>query len=119
MNIDTLIKAGYIIPIIPEGLVLPHHAIAVNNGRIVDILPWQQASEQFQPRQIIDLPHHSVIPGLINSHTHAAMSLLRGNADDLALMDWLQNHIWPLEQQWVNEDFVADGTRLAIAEMLR
>ena len=119
MNIDSLIKAGYIIPVIPEGLILPQHAIAVANGRIVDILPWQQADEQFQPCQIIDLPHHSVIPGLINSHTHAAMSLLRGNADDLALMDWLQNHIWPLEQQWVSEDFVADGTRLAIAEMLR
>ncbi|MEE9412196.1 MAG: TRZ/ATZ family hydrolase [Methylococcales bacterium] len=119
MNIDSLIKAGYIIPVIPESLILPQHAIAVANGRIVDILSWQQADEQFQPCQIIDLPHHSVIPGLINSHTHAAMSLLRGNADDLALMDWLQNHIWPLEQQWVSEDFVADGTRLAIAEMLR
>lgn len=119
MNIDSLIKAGYIIPVIPEGLILPQHAIAVTNGRIVDILPWQQADEQFQSHQTIDLPKHSVIPGLINSHTHAAMSLLRGNADDLALMDWLQNHIWPLEQQWVNEDFVADGTRLAIAEMLR
>ncbi len=119
MNIDILINAGWIIPIIPEGTVLPQHAIAIANGRIIDILPWQQADEQFQSRQTIELTRHCVIPGLINSHTHAAMSLLRGNADDLALMDWLQNHIWPLEQQWVNEDFVADGTRLAIAEMLR
>ncbi|MCH9674611.1 MAG: TRZ/ATZ family hydrolase, partial [Gammaproteobacteria bacterium] len=62
---------------------------------------------------------HALIPGLVNAHTHAAMSLLRGFADDLPLMDWLQNYIWPAEGKWVNESFVADGTRLAALEMLR
>ncbi len=119
MNIDTVIKAGLIIPVVPEKQVLTNHAIAIYDSKIVDILPWHQAEEQFQTNHIIDLPHHCLVPGLINTHTHAAMSLLRGIADDLALMDWLQNHIWPLEQQWVDKNFVEDGTRLAVAEMLQ
>jgi 5-methylthioadenosine/S-adenosylhomocysteine deaminase len=66
-----------------------------------------------------DYSDHALIPGLINAHTHAAMSLFRGLSDDIALMDWLQNHIWPAESRWVNEDFVQCGTELAVAEMLR
>lgn len=119
MKIDTLIKAGWIIPVIPENTVLPRHAIASHEGKIIDILPWHLADEQFQSEEVFELPYHCVLPGLINTHTHAAMSLMRGIADDLALMNWLQNHIWPLEKQWVDENFVADGTRLAIAEMLQ
>ena len=118
MNVETIIKAGWVVPVIPENQVLSQHAIAICDGKIVDILPWQQANDQFHATCVIDLPQHCVLPGLINAHTHAAMNLLRGIADDLALMDWLQNNIWPLEQQWVDEGFVADGTRLAIGEML-
>jgi len=118
MKIDTLIKAGWVIPVIPENSVLPQHAIAISEGKIIDILPWHLADQHFQIETVINLPQHSVLPGFVNTHTHAAMNLLRGIADDLTLMDWLQNHIWPLEKQWVSETFVKDGTQLAIAEML-
>jgi 5-methylthioadenosine/S-adenosylhomocysteine deaminase len=82
-------------------------------------LPTELAKQRYQGTVVENLQNHVVLPGLINSHTHAAMSLMRGIADDLPLMDWLQNHIWPLEHQWMSEAFVKDGTDLAIAEMLR
>ena len=71
------------------------------------------------PKEELDLKNHAIIPGLINSHTHAGMSLFRGLANDLPLMDWLNNYIWPAEKKWVSSEFVMDGTKLAIAEMLR
>ena len=119
MQIDTLIQARWIIPVEPEGLVLEDHALAIKAGRIVDIVPNRGALERFQPDKLESLPHHALIPGLVNAHTHAAMSLLRGVADDRPLMDWLQNHIWPLEQRWMGEAFVRDGAELAMAEMIR
>ncbi|MGZ4990650.1 MAG: TRZ/ATZ family hydrolase, partial [Methylobacter sp.] len=73
---------------------------------------------KYQGTTTENLENHALLPGLINSHTHAAMTLMRGIADDLQLMDWLQNHIWPLEQKWMSEAFVKDGTDLAIAEMI-
>jgi 5-methylthioadenosine/S-adenosylhomocysteine deaminase len=82
-------------------------------------LPTELAKQRYQGTVVENLENHVLLPGLINSHTHAAMSLMRGIADDLPLMDWLQNHIWPLEHQWMSEEFVKDGTDLAIAEMLR
>jgi 5-methylthioadenosine/S-adenosylhomocysteine deaminase len=91
----------------------------IDEGKIVDLLDSQQALLKYQPRRLEKLENHALIPGLINCHTHAAMSLLSGIADDLPLMDWLQNHIWPAEQKWVSEAFVRDGTDLAIAQMLR
>jgi 5-methylthioadenosine/S-adenosylhomocysteine deaminase len=118
-QVDTLIVAGWVIPVEPEGLVLKQHAVAIQNGQIVGILPSDEATQQFSAQYTHHLPHHVLIPGLINAHTHAAMTLLRGFADDLPLMEWLQNHIWPAEQKWVNPEFVADGTRLAIAEMIQ
>ena len=119
MHIDTLMQARWIIPVEPEGLVLEDHALAIDAGRIVDILPNREALAQYRPAQLESLPHHALVPGLVNAHTHAAMSLLRGVADDRPMMDWLQNHIWPLEQRWVGEAFVRDGTELAMAEMIR
>lgn len=118
-NIDILIHARWIIPVEPEGVVLEHHALAVHEGRILDILPSDHAAEQYQAATLHRLEHHTLIPGLVNCHTHSPMSLLRGLADDMPLMEWLNKHIWPAEQQWVNEQFVHDGTQLAIAEMLR
>lgn len=98
--------------------ILPQHAIAVDKGRISALIPAADY-EQINPQTSITLKNHVVMPGLINTHTHAAMSLMRGLADDLPLMNWLQEHIWPAEQQQVNQNFVEDGTRLAIAEMLQ
>ncbi|QFY43694.1 TRZ/ATZ family hydrolase [Candidatus Methylospira mobilis] len=119
MQVDTLIAARWIIPVEPEGLVLEHHAVVVNDGRIIGVLPVAQALALYQPRQLEELPQHALIPGFVNAHTHAAMTLMRGVANDLPLMDWLQNHIWPLEQRWVSESFVRDGNDLAMAEMIR
>ena len=117
---DTLIHARWVIPVEPDATqVLENHSIAINDGRIQAILPTANAKQDWQATNTIDLPSHAIIPGLINTHTHAAMSLLRGLADDLPLMEWLEKHIWPAEQKWVNEQFVHDGTQLAIAEMLR
>lgn len=119
MQVDNLITARWIIPVEPEQQVLEQHAIAVNDGRIVDVLPITQALAQYQPGQLEEFPQHALIPGFVNAHTHAAMTLMRGVANDLPLMDWLQNHIWPLEQRWVSESFVRDGSDLAMAEMIR
>ncbi|MDQ5877345.1 MAG: 5-methylthioadenosine/S-adenosylhomocysteine deaminase [Pseudomonadota bacterium] len=118
-TIDLLIRARWIIPIEPENTVLEHHAIAVNRGRIVAILPEREASERFAPARETRLDKHVLMPGLVNLHCHAAMTLLRGLADDTPLMTWLQEHIWPAEAKHVSADFVHDGTLLACAEMLR
>ncbi|GAB6139946.1 TRZ/ATZ family hydrolase [Methylosoma difficile] len=118
-TVDTVIHARWIIPVEPASVTYDHHALVINNGRIIDLLPSSEATAHYQAKHTEHLPDHALLPGLVNCHTHAAMSLLRGIADDLPLMDWLQNHIWPLEQKWVSEAFVKDGTDLAIAEMLR
>ena len=118
-NIDLLLHARWIIPVDGNEHCLPNHSIAIHDERILDILPTEKAKQTYQAQTEIDYSEHALIPGLINAHTHAAMSLFRGMADDLALMDWLTNHIWPAESQWVNEDFVQLGTELACAEMLR
>ena len=117
--IDLLVEPGWIIPIEPAGLVLENHALAVDNGRIVALLPAADARRTYSPREHVDLPGQVLMPGLVNLHTHAAMALLRGYADDLPLMRWLNERIWPAERKFVSPDFVRDGTRLAAWEMLR
>ncbi|WP_026608749.1 TRZ/ATZ family hydrolase [Methylocaldum szegediense] len=119
MHIDTLLKARWIIPVEPERIVLNDHALAIHGGRIVDILPIAEAEAKYQAASQESFDRHALIPGFVNAHTHAAMSLLRGVADDRPLMEWLVDHIWPLEQKWVGEAFVRDGTDLAMAEMIR
>ena len=118
-TIDTLIHAEWVVPIEPVNTTLHSHSLCIDNGKIVAILPTPDAKQQFQADNQFDLSGHAVMPGLVNAHTHAAMSLMRGLADDLPLMTWLQEHIWPTEQRWVNERFIEDGTELAIAEMVR
>jgi 5-methylthioadenosine/S-adenosylhomocysteine deaminase len=117
--VDLLIEARWIVPVEPGDLVLENHAVVVDKGLIVAILPHDQAATRFAPRQLRQLKNHVIIPGLVNLHAHAAMTLLRGLADDLPLMDWLQNHIWPAEARHVSPQFVHDGTLLACTEMLR
>jgi len=118
-EIDGLIHARWIAPVEPAGKVYEHYSIAVQEGRILDILPRDDAHAKYRAVATHELERHLLIPGLVNAHTHAAMSLLRGLADDLPLNDWLNNHIWPAESRWVSEEFVHDGAQLAIAEMLR
>ncbi|MBJ6138889.1 TRZ/ATZ family hydrolase [Marinobacter litoralis] len=116
---DTRINARWLIPIEPFGVVLEHQAVILQGSRIAAVLPQADADQKFRTRETIDLPNHVVLPGLINLHGHTAMSLFRGMADDLPLMTWLNEHIWPAEGQFVCEQFVLDGSRLAMAEMLR
>ncbi len=118
-TVDTLIDARWIIPVEPARETLSRHSIAITDGVIRDILPTGEAHTKYHARKHFQLDDHVLIPGLINLHTHAAMSLLRGLADDLPLMDWLNNHIWPAEAKFVSPEFVRDGTLLACAEMLR
>ncbi len=117
--VDLVIEARWIVPVEPLGLVLENHAVVVDRGRIIAVGPQSEVSGRFLPRSRKCLDQHVVLPGLVNLHTHAAMTLLRGLADDLPLMEWLQNHIWPAEAQHVSAQFVHDGTLLACAEMLR
>lgn len=124
-RIDTVISARYLIPVVPEDTVLENHSVALCGQQIVEIFPTAELPQRncnghnYSNARHYQLDQHILIPGLINCHGHAAMSLLRGYADDLALMDWLQNHIWPAEGKWVGEQFVFDGTLLACAEMIR
>jgi 5-methylthioadenosine/S-adenosylhomocysteine deaminase len=118
-SVDLLIHARWVIPVEPHAIIHEHHAVAIRDGRIVALLPSAEARSRFSAEETIELSGHVLIPGLINTHTHAAMSLLRGLADDLPLMDWLQKHIWPVEARWVGPEFVRDGSELAVAEMLR
>jgi len=117
--VDLLIEARWIIPVEPELLTLEHHAVAIDDGRIVAILPIDEARLRFQATETASLPDHVLIPGLINLHCHAAMTLMRGLADDLPLMRWLQDAIWPTEARHASHAFVRDGSLLAAAEMLR
>jgi len=116
---DTIITAHWVIPVLPRDTILEHHAVVVENGAIADVLPINAAVERYPSAQVVNLPDHVLIPGLINLHTHAAMTLMRGLADDLPLMTWLHDHIWPVESRVVDADFVRDGSLLACAEMLR
>jgi 5-methylthioadenosine/S-adenosylhomocysteine deaminase len=117
--VDLLITARWVVPVQPDRVVLEDHAVAVHEGSIVDVLPVRDAAAKYAPRERVDLPEHALIPGLVNAHTHNPMTLLRGLADDLPLMTWLREHIWPVESKVMGPEFVRDGVELAIAEMLR
>ena len=117
--VDLLIEARWIIPVEPDDTTLEHHAIAVERGKIVAILPLADARTRFTAAKTVSLPEHILIPGLVNLHCHAAMTLMRGLADDLPLMRWLQEAIWPTEARHTSHAFVRDGSLLAGAEMLR
>jgi 5-methylthioadenosine/S-adenosylhomocysteine deaminase len=117
--LDLLVEPGWIVPIEPAGVVLEDHALAVDQGRIVALLPAAEASARFTPREHVRLPGAVLLPGFVNTHTHAAMALMRGYADDLPLMRWLDERIWPAERAHVAPDFIRDGTLLAAWEMLR
>jgi len=116
---DLLINARWTIPVEPAGVTLEHHAVVIDQGRILAVLPQDEARLRFVSRKTVNLPDHVLIPGLVNLHAHCAMNLMRGIADDLPLMRWLQEAIWPAEAKHVSRNFVRDGTLLAAAEMLR
>lgn len=116
---DLIITARWIVPIEPAGIVLEDHAVVIRDGRVLSVLPRATALEAYPEAARVDRPTHVLLPGLVNAHTHAAMTLFRGLADDLPLEVWLNQHIWPAEARWVTADFVRDGTELALLEMLQ
>lgn len=117
-TVDLIVTGRWVVPVEPEGAVLEHHAVVMDAGRIAAVLPAAAALRNYSAREVVTRDRHALIPGLVNAHTHAAMSLMRGYADDLPLMQWLEDHIWPAERKWVSPEFVRDGTLLAAAEML-
>ena len=117
-EIDLLIHCRWIIPIVPENQILENCSLAVDGEKIIGIYPQAEAKKRFEAVKTETLDNHVLMPGLVNAHGHSAMSLLRGYADDLALRPWLEKHIWPAEARHVSEEFVGDGTRLAMAEMI-
>lgn len=118
-NVDTIINARWIIPVEPVETIYENYSLVIHQGKILDILPTSRCLKKYQSHTEHHLKEHALLPGFINTHTHAAMTLMRGIADDLPLMEWLSEHIWPVEGKFVNFDFVKDGSNLAIAEMLR
>jgi 5-methylthioadenosine/S-adenosylhomocysteine deaminase len=117
-RVDSLISAAHVVPVEPRG-VLDDHAVAVKDGAIVAVLPAPQALARFEAKDVVRLDRHVLIPGLVNLHCHAAMTLMRGIADDVPLMTWLREHVWPVEAKHVSDEFVHDGSLLAMAEMIR
>jgi 5-methylthioadenosine/S-adenosylhomocysteine deaminase len=115
-NVDLVITAKWIVTV--AGDVLEHTGVVIHDGKITDILKQDRIAELYVADVSMALEDHVLMPGLINLHTHAAMSLMRGLADDLPLMTWLQNHIWPAEKHVLSERFVRDGSLLGCAEML-
>jgi 5-methylthioadenosine/S-adenosylhomocysteine deaminase len=116
--LDLLLLPAWLVPVEPAGVVLKDHGLGIRDGRIAYIGPRAEALKQ-NALQTLELPEMLLSPGLINAHGHAAMTLFRGLADDLPLMTWLHDHIWPAESKWVDEEFIRDGTDLAIAEQLK
>lgn len=117
--IDYLIHTKWMITCEEQNRILENHALAIKAGKIHAILPSKETAEKFSPQHELHYASHAIMPGFINCHTHIAMNLFRGLADDLELMDWLNNYIWPAESKWVNHELVYDGSLLAITEMIR
>ncbi len=120
-HVDLLLEAAWVLPFGDDtdtGMQAPG-AVAVRDGIIVAVGAAGDLTRRFEPTRTISLPDHVIMPGLVNAHCHAAMTLLRGSSEDAPLQRWLTEQIWPLEARWVDEHFVRDGIRLAIAEMIR
>ncbi len=109
----------WVVPVVPEGRVLENHAVIIDRDRIRAVVEVEALAADWPEVERIELPERALIPGLVNMHTHSAMALLRGLADDLPLMRWLHENIWPAEKLIMGPDYVLAGTRLAMAEMLR
>ena len=119
LHVDIIMEADHILTINSSNTILKNSAIAIDGGLILDIDNIKNINAKYQTDNRISGKHKIALPGLINGHSHAAMTLLRGIADDRSLIDWLNNYIFPLEQQFVNADFVRIGTELACWEMIR
>jgi len=118
-HVDLIIHTRWVVPVRPREQVLEHHSVAIEQGKIVALLPRQACEQAYTATQSVERPTGVLMPGLVNAHTHASMTLLRGYADDLPLMQWLSEYIWPAEAKWADEAFVELGAELAMLEMIR
>ncbi len=118
-SVDTLLHGRWVLPVTDKDPLLHEHCIVIDDGKIFAIVPSSEARRTFSASVEKHYDNHLLMPGLINAHTHSPMSLFRGMSDDIALHDWLNDHIWPAEAKWMSDEFVSDGSQLAIAEMLR
>lgn len=118
-RVSLLVRGGTVITMDATRRVLSDSSVAIDGDRIVAVGPAAALDAAFAPKRVVDARGHIVLPGLINTHTHAPMVLYRGLADDLALMDWLQQYIFPAESKTVSPAFVRTGTRLAALEMIQ
>jgi 5-methylthioadenosine/S-adenosylhomocysteine deaminase len=114
-----ILTARWVLPMVPRGTVLEDHAVVLRGDRIVEILPHGVALARHPGAERQDFPRHALLPGFVNAHTHAAMTLLRGAGSDLPLMQWLQEHVWPAEGRLLSSEFVHAGSQIAVAEMIR
>lgn len=117
--VDLLIEARWVLPMTGENNIIENGAVAVNEGRIVAVGKAETLQQEYTPAKTIKGTDRVLMPGLVNGHTHAAMTLFRGMADDLELMEWLQKYIFPMEGKFVTPDFVAIGAELACYEMVQ
>src|SRR3954471_18887209 len=108
-TIDTLIEARWVVPVQPHGVVIENHAVAISGDRIEAVLPIAEERARYTPRERIELAAHALIPGRVTAPRHNPMTLMRGLADDLPLMRWLKEHIWPAEAKAIGPEFVRDG----------
>lgn len=118
-KVDKIISARWVAPFLDEKTTLENHSVVIHQGKIKDLLSTDQALQQYQSDHHHQMNEHILLPGFINTHTHNAMTLLRGIADDRKLMDWLNNYIWPTEKKFMSDQFVFDGSLLAIAELIK
>src|SRR5271165_1525240 len=116
--VDWIWSARYIVTMDAQRRVIENGAIAIRADRIIDVGTRDAIDRAYQPKQRLDRPDAILTPGLINTHTHAPMSLFRGIADDLKLQEWLEKYIFPAEARNVDQEFVRWGTRLACVEMV-
>lgn len=114
-----IVAPRWLIPVEPAGVVLENHVLVCDQGTIVALTTRDEARTRWPTADWLERPEHALLPGFVNAHTHAAMNLLRGYADDLPLDTWLAEHIWPAEGRWANREFVRDGVDLAVLEMIR
>ena len=118
-QIDLIVAGDHIVTMDDAATVHTGSAVAIDDGVIIAIGPAAEINATYQAAQTLEGQDRIVMPGLVNGHSHAAMTLLRGVADDLALMDWLNNYIFPAEVEFVDAEFVRVGTELACWEMIR
>lgn len=116
--IDLLISSAWIVPVVPRGVVLENHSVAIKDKKILEIGPGHEMQQRYRATESVSLPHHVLMPGMVNAHGHSAMALFRGIADDIPLKQWLEDRIWPLESNYVSSQFVHEGALLAMAEMI-